>query len=153
MLEMLYGFTGIVFAWVVMGFFWFPVLCLVEFGGVSYVKYATAGKIEPKRRFNILFDKMFAKFEGVEGFYIIPLIIYWGWGLINWNFNDRGFNPSTEAAIDAFFGVYVPIGAWLAPALLLIAVVFAPTWLSRKVFTMADAFTKHVGDKDAHKEK
>ena len=66
---------------------------------------------------------------------------------------NSGFNPSTGAAIDAFFGVYVPIGAWLAPALLLIAVVFAPTWLSRKVFTMADAFTKHVSDKDAHKEK
>ena len=57
MLDMLYGMTGIVFAWVVMGLFWLPMLILIEHLVLQYVKYATVDKFKPKNRIEQLFDK------------------------------------------------------------------------------------------------
>ena len=61
------------------------------------------------------------------------------------------FAPTTQEAVSGFFGVYVQIGEFAAPVILLGMLLLLPSLMSRKVFDLKDKLESHFTDKEAHK--
>jgi len=164
MLDLLYGFTGIAFAWLVLGLLLLPAGGMLEMLLEKYVTYATKGDVGFPNIFRKFWCKWIITPSGAttkgwaekRGLDIpITILTFLGWvfgvfGTLHHSIGRGDLEP-TAAIVKMFFGNYVYIGEWLAPLLLFIFVVTAPTIITRKLFDLKQRFFTHVKDKDAHK--
>jgi len=160
MLDLLYGITGIAFAWLVLGAVLLPAAMLLEWMIEEYVKYSTKGDIKIPLPFRNFFNKWIVAEEGnswleeknLEALYMIPVIfaIIVGTFITCMLVGIHDYEWS-EAFVQVFFTTPAIVGTWLAPVLLFVVVAIAPSLLSRKLFDLKQRFFAHVDDKDAHK--
>ena len=152
MLDMLSGFAGIIFAWGVLGFILLPFAIYLEYLSQVYIRYATDGEVKITRRLSDkLGDNFFWRYYNMEPtrygvLYLIVCISV----VINLAHSSKIDMTIQEVLINAFFGMWVTLGAFAWPIVMLGIVLWLPTFLSRKVFRLKRKFERHVTNKNAH---
>jgi len=150
MLEMIAGFAGLVFAWGVLGYVLIPLAALLEQGAGKYVSYATVGEMEMPKPIDSKCSGLFIhRGEPTKyGVIWLTILLIMGLGLIvgNEEFGLTGL----DLIIFATFGMWVKIGMWAWPAVVLGVAMYLPTFISRKMFMLKKQFDAHVADQKAH---
>ena len=150
MLDLISGFAGMVFAWGVLGFMLLLPAIYGEYLTQCYVKYATDGEVKMPRKLDEWLGGCFFKRGEPTRWFVVLLIVLMvvTVGIITGH-DNHGLSAS-DSFIFGFFGMWVVVGVWAWPAVMLGVAMFLPTFISRKVFRLKRKFEQHVASKNAH---
>lgn len=157
-MELIYGYVAIVFAWLMLGYILTPLIWITGFAADKLTRYATVDQY----KFTFIHDKyakLFWKWREYHEDYnsetpqfIISCFVWaiYVLGLIPL-FDKYRDTSSSELLTYYLFGVWVDIGMFLAPVLVVVGVVAGIIFLSRKVFSLKIKLEEHMQSKNAHK--
>ena len=160
MFEIINGFIGIGFAWVMMALMLMPAAVMAEYLMVRYVSYASDDIVTMPtiitsfwdKWFKITGDTSFSNRCGADGMQAIFFIAIWVVPFIVSLVEFRRNDPSVmEYLTFVFFDIWVIFGNIIAPVLLLVGLVLAFTYVSRNGFKLQRVITDHIKDKKIHK--
>ena len=168
MFDVIGGFVGLGFAWLMLGIALFPVATFVEFLSSKYLSYSTDGDVKIPKMFrrgwnkidNIIDDKFRrGDAEFIVGGGALVYVVTFAISLVN-SYGEhkryaRGNDDYDVQLIDVLqyglFDFWVPLGAWMSPVLIVVGGVLGITYLSRKSFKFKKVLVKHMADKKVHK--